>query len=108
VFDAPASFGKSIPAAIANVTSKPIKILVYSHTHKDHIGGSIAIKDIPGLQIVALDTVGEYLYEIKDPNRLLPNVTFKTQKTLTLGGKTVELTRHNYHLCAGSQIPDGC
>lgn len=97
VFDAPATFGKSIPAAIANVTSKPIKILVYSHAHKDHIGGSIAFKDIPGLQIVALDTVGEYLYEIKDPNRLLPNVTFKTQKTLTLGGNTVELTRHNYH-----------
>lgn len=97
VFDAPASFGKSIPAAIATVTGKPVKILVYSHTHKDHIGGSIAFKDIPGLQIVALDTVGEYLNEIKDPNRLLPNVTFKTHKTLTLGGKTVELTRHNYH-----------
>src|ERR1700741_5167095 len=37
VFDAPASFGKNIPSAIAKVTDKPIKILVYSHTHKDHI-----------------------------------------------------------------------
>src|SRR5208282_1051784 len=42
VFDAPASFGKSIPSAIANVTDKPIKMLIYSHVHKDHIGGSAA------------------------------------------------------------------
>ena len=97
VFDAPASFGKSIPSAIANVTDKPIKMLVYSHEHKDHIGGSAAFKNINGLQIVALDTVGDFLKEMKDPNRLLPNVTFKTEKTLTLGGQTVELTRHDYH-----------
>src|ERR1700680_5225834 len=30
VFDAPASFGKSIPSAIAKVTDKPIKMLIYS------------------------------------------------------------------------------
>src|SRR5580658_4185026 len=37
VFDAPATFGKDIPSAIAKVTGKPIKMLVYSHIHKDHI-----------------------------------------------------------------------
>jgi len=97
VFDAPASFGKNIPAAIAKVTDKPIKILVYSHSHKDHIGGSSAFKKIAGLQIVALDGVSDFLKEINDPDRLLPNVTFKSAKTLKLGGKTVELTAHHYH-----------
>src|SRR3984893_10981141 len=97
VFDAPASFGKSIPSAIAKVTGKPIKILVYSHTHKDHIGGSAAFKDIKGLQIVALDTVASFLKEMNDPNRLIPTVTFKSAKTITLGGKTVELSAHYYH-----------
>jgi len=97
VFDAPASFGKSIPSAIAKVTDKPIKVLVYSHIHKDHIGGSAAFKDIRGLQIVALDTVADFLTELKDPDRLLPTVTFKSAKTLALGGQTVELTRHEYH-----------
>src|SRR5580692_3266836 len=97
VFDAPASFGKSIPSAIAKVTDKPIKILVYSHTHKDHIGGSAAFKEIKGLQIVALDTVADFLKEMNDPSRLVPNVTFKIEKTISLGGKTVELTRHDYH-----------
>jgi flavorubredoxin len=97
VFDAPASFGKSIPSAIANVTDKPITMLVYSHAHKDHIGCSAAFKDIKDLKIVALDSVSDFLKEINDPNRLIPNVTFKTEKTLTLGGQTVELTRHAYH-----------
>lgn len=109
VFDAPASFGKSIPSAIAKVTDKPIKMLVYSHVHKDHIGGSAAFKNIKGLQIVGLDTVGDFLKEMNDPNRLLPTVTFKSAKTIKLGGKTVELTRHMYHSPEGDlfiYIPD--
>jgi glyoxylase-like metal-dependent hydrolase (beta-lactamase superfamily II) len=97
VFDAPASFGKSIPSAIAKVTNQPIKMLIYSHAHKDHIGGSAAFKSIPRLQIVALETVAEFLKGQNDPNRLVPTVTFKTSKTINLGGKTVELTRHDYH-----------
>jgi hypothetical protein len=55
VFDAPASYGKHIPEAVAKVTNKPIKMLVYSHIHKDHIGGSVAFKNIPDLEIIALD-----------------------------------------------------
>jgi len=97
VFDAPESFGKSIPSAIAKVTDKPIKMLIYSHIHRDHIGGSTAFKDIKGLRIVASNGVAEFLKEMKDPNRLLPNETFESQKTIKLGGKTVELTRHFYH-----------
>src|SRR6266404_3599720 len=97
VFDAPASFGKNIPLEVSKVTDKPIKMLIYSHSHKDHIGGSAAFKNIKDLKIVALEGVSDFLKEMRDPNRLLPNVTFKTAKTLTLGGKTVELTRHDYH-----------
>jgi glyoxylase-like metal-dependent hydrolase (beta-lactamase superfamily II) len=97
VFDAPASYGKHIPEAVAKVTSQPIKMLVYSHLHKDHIGGSIAFRNTPGLQIIALDTVSDFLKQVNDPNRLIPTETFKTSKTIKLGGKTVELTRHNYH-----------
>jgi glyoxylase-like metal-dependent hydrolase (beta-lactamase superfamily II) len=97
VLDAPASFGKNIPSAIATVTDKPIKMLVYSHVHKDHIGGAAAFKDIRGLQIVALDSVSDFLKEMNDPDRLLPNVTFKSAKTIKIGGKTIELTRRMYH-----------
>jgi len=97
VFDAPASFGKSIPLEVSKVTDKPIKMLVYSHSHKDHIGGSAAFKNIKDLKIVALEGVSDFLKEMNDPNRLVPNVTFKSEKTIKLGDKTVELTGHHYH-----------
>lgn len=101
VLDAPESFGKSIPAAIAKVTGQPIKYLVYSHAHKDHIGGSAAFKNIKGLKIVAVEGVAAILKEQNDPNRLAPNVVFADKETITLGGKTVELTRHFYHSVEG-------
>jgi len=115
VFDAPESFGKSIPSAIAKITDKPIKMLIYSHIHKDHIGGSAAFKDIKDLKIVATEGVSEFLKEQNDPNRLIPNVVFGAKKTITMGGKTVELTRHFYHfagrgpfhLRAPGEIHDG-
>jgi glyoxylase-like metal-dependent hydrolase (beta-lactamase superfamily II) len=97
VFDAPESFGKSLPAAIAKVTDKPIKILIYSHIHRDHIGGSTAFKDIKSLKIVALKSAADFLKESNDPERLIPTETFESKKTIRLGGKTVELTRHFYH-----------
>jgi glyoxylase-like metal-dependent hydrolase (beta-lactamase superfamily II) len=97
VFDAPETFGKYIPAEVAKVTKTPIKMLIYSHQHRDHLGGSPAFKNIKGLQIVATDGVAAYLKEQKDPERLIPNVTFDSEKTIKMGGKTVELTRHYYH-----------
>jgi glyoxylase-like metal-dependent hydrolase (beta-lactamase superfamily II) len=97
VFDAPESFGKSIPSAIAKVTDKPIKILIYSHIHRDHIGGSAAFKNIRGLEIVGCTGVADFLKKQSDPNRLVPNVTFDSEKTIKIAGKTIELTRHFYH-----------
>src|SRR5690348_15714577 len=37
VFDAPETYGAKIPSAIASVTNQPIKYLIYSHIHRDHI-----------------------------------------------------------------------
>jgi glyoxylase-like metal-dependent hydrolase (beta-lactamase superfamily II) len=97
VFDAPESFGAKISSAVASVTDKPIEMLIYSHIHKDHIGGSAALKDIKGLRIVASSGVAKFLTEQNDPNRLIPNEVFDSQKTIKMGGKTVELTVHHYH-----------
>jgi glyoxylase-like metal-dependent hydrolase (beta-lactamase superfamily II) len=104
VFDAPASFGKSLPSAIAKVTDRPIKMLIYSHVHKDHLGGSVAFKEVTGLKIVALDTVADFLGEMSDPQRLLPNETFASKKTVTLGGRAVELVRRSYHSNEGDLL----
>jgi glyoxylase-like metal-dependent hydrolase (beta-lactamase superfamily II) len=87
--------------SILNFKQAMLPILVYSHIHEDHIGGSAAFKNIKGLQIVALESVAAFLKEINDPNRLVPNVIFTSAKTITLGGKTVELKRHFYHSSEG-------
>jgi glyoxylase-like metal-dependent hydrolase (beta-lactamase superfamily II) len=97
VFDAPASFGKSIPLEVSKVTDKPIKMLIYSHSHKDHIGGSAAFKNIKDLKIIAPEGVSDFLKEMNDTNRLIPNATLKSEKTIKLSDKTVELTGHHYH-----------
>jgi len=97
VFDAPESFGSKIPSAIASVTNQPIKYLIYSHIHRDHIGGAPAFRNIKGLKIVALQGVSDFLKTQNDPERPVPDETFVSQRTIKLGGKTVELTRHFYH-----------
>ncbi len=98
IIDAPEGYASKIRAAVSDVTDQPITMLIYSHTHKDHIGGSAAFGDIDNLKIVALDSVAHFLKEKGDPNRLVPNVTFRNKKTIRLDDKTIELAQHrNYH-----------
>lgn len=110
VVDAPASYGHKIPGAIAKVTNQQVKMLVYSHAHKDHIGGSAAFSQFEHLDIVALDGVARFLAEKQDPNRLVPTVSFEGTKTMSMGGKTIELRQHrNYHSDEGDLfvfVPD--
>ena len=110
VIDAPETYAPKIRTAIAQATDQPIRMLIYSHAHKDHIGGSAAFADIDGLEIVALEGVEHFLAEKQDPNRLVPTVTFKDRKTITMGNKTIELTRaRNYHSDEGDMfiyVPD--
>ena len=94
VLDAPESYAAKIPAAIAQVTDEPIVMLVYTHAHKDHIGGSAAFAKIPGLKIVALHSVQEFLQEKQDPNRLVPTQTFADHKTLKIGDKKNRASPH--------------
>lgn len=75
---------------IRKITDKPIKYVVYSHNHHDHISGGDIFKG-DGVTFVAHENV---LKELGDhPNQVtpLPDVTFKDNYTLTLGGRTLEL-----------------
>jgi glyoxylase-like metal-dependent hydrolase (beta-lactamase superfamily II) len=104
VFDAPATYGAKIRTEIAAQTPQPITTLVYSHAHKDHIGGSAAFADIQGLEIVALTGVAKFLAEKKDPGRLLPTKTFDGQLVLNQGGTRIELRAAKYHSDEGDVI----
>jgi glyoxylase-like metal-dependent hydrolase (beta-lactamase superfamily II) len=104
VFDAPETYAAKIRAEIAAVTSQPITTLVYTHVHNDHIGGSAAFADVPGLEIVALTSVARFLEEKKDPDRLRPTRTFDDQLVLDRGGMRIELRGAHYHSDEGDLI----
>lgn len=104
VFDAPETYAAKIRAEITAVTSQPITTLVYTHIHKDHIGGSAAFTDIKGLEIVALRGVAEFLAEKNDPARLKPTRTFDDQLVLARGGTRIELRAAHYHSDEGDLI----
>src|SRR5437870_1706165 len=76
---------------IKKVTDKPVKYLIYSHHHYDHIAGGKAFKDA-GARIIAHKKVKERLAPLGDPNTVLPDETFDGKKTITLGGTTLELS----------------
>jgi glyoxylase-like metal-dependent hydrolase (beta-lactamase superfamily II) len=83
--------GAAYVAEIRKVTDKPIKYLVYSHHHYDHIAGGQAFKDA-GATIVSHSKAKERLAVLKDPNTPLPDETFAKSRTLKLGGTVLEMT----------------
>jgi glyoxylase-like metal-dependent hydrolase (beta-lactamase superfamily II) len=92
VVDAPPSYAANIPRAIAEVSSKSITHVVYSHSHADHIGGTKGLGGKP--VIIAHEETKKLLARAADPNRPLPTVTFRDRYTLRVGSKVLELSYH--------------
>ena len=78
---------------IKKVTDKPVKYLIYSHHHYDHIAGGQPFKDA-GAKIIAHRRAKERLEMVKDPSTPLPDEVFGDRRVITLGGTTLELTYH--------------
>lgn len=81
--------------AIKAVTDKPIKYVIYSHHHYDHIAGGKPFKEL-GATFISHRRAKERLLELKKQNALLPDVVIPDQvvdgsKTITLGGTKLEL-----------------
>jgi glyoxylase-like metal-dependent hydrolase (beta-lactamase superfamily II) len=83
--------GAQYVAEIRKVTDKPIRWLIYSHHHYDHIAGGQAFKDA-GARILAHRQARARLSKIQDPHTPLPDETMEGTRTLTLGGTSLELT----------------
>ena len=75
---------------IRKITQAPIKYLVYSHHHYDHIAGGRVFKEA-GAKVVAHKKAKERLAILKDPNTVIPDETVDRKKTIKLGGTTLEL-----------------
>ena len=76
---------------IKKVTSQPIKWVIYSHHHYDHIAGGKPFKDA-GAKFLAHKRAAERLKQINDPHTVLPDETVDTGRTITLGDTTLELS----------------
>lgn len=86
--------GQSYLDEIRKVTDKPVRYLIYSHHHFDHIAGGKAFKDA-GATFIAHRRAKERLEVLQDPHTVLPDeVVGDNGRTLTLGGTTLELTYH--------------
>jgi glyoxylase-like metal-dependent hydrolase (beta-lactamase superfamily II) len=78
---------------IRKVTSQPVRYLVYSHHHFDHIAGGKPFKDA-GAKVVAHRRAWERLNAIQDPHTVLPDEVVDDRAAIQLGGTTLELTYH--------------
>lgn len=96
-------------AAIRKTTDKPIRWVVNTHAHGDHYFGNAVFKREGATFIAHRDTAGmmkqhygleqkrrqgyfkQRGYDPKEVTLVLPDVTFDSNLTLTLGGRTVEL-----------------
>jgi glyoxylase-like metal-dependent hydrolase (beta-lactamase superfamily II) len=83
--------GQTYVDEIKKITNKPIKYLIYSHHHFDHIAGGKAFKDA-GATVIAHKRAKERLAVLKDPHTVIPDqVVGNGGRIIKLGGTTLEL-----------------
>jgi glyoxylase-like metal-dependent hydrolase (beta-lactamase superfamily II) len=96
VVDAPPALGPHMLSAIRSKTAEPIKYVIYSHSHFDHIGSGDIYPDT-AIRIAHAATA-ELLAGYADRRRPMPNVVFKDEYLLEVGDKKLELRyRGNIH-----------
>ena len=81
---------KLLRSEIRKVTDKPVKYVVYSHNHHDHISGGNIFKE-EGAKFVGHKNVLKELGDHPSPVTPLPDITFEDRYSLKLGSRTLEL-----------------
>ena len=77
-------------AEIRKITKAPIKYLVYSHHHFDHIAGGKPFKDA-GATVIAHRNAKTRLEALKNPDVVIPDVVVDDKYVINLGGTRLEL-----------------
>src|SRR5262249_2304344 len=76
--------------AIQAVTKAPIKYVIYSHSHFDHIAGGKPFRDL-GATFVAHTNAKARIAALKPDDVVIPDQVVDGKKNVTLGGTTLEL-----------------
>ena len=96
-----AQMGAKIKAAIARVSTKPIRLVINTHAHADHFGANELMAQ-GGAVVIGHDALrermakGQYLAAFNQtippsPPAALPTVTYADAMTIHFDGETVEL-----------------
>ncbi len=80
---------EAFKAAIAALTEQPVRYLIYSHDHADHASGGAVFAD--SATFVSHRDAAPKIASLNDPNTPTPQLTFDSEMTIELGGKTIEL-----------------
>lgn len=75
---------------IRNITDKPVKYVLYSHNHHDHISGGTVFNE-EGAKFIGHANIRKELGDHPSAVTPLPDITFEDSYTVKLGGRTVEL-----------------
>jgi glyoxylase-like metal-dependent hydrolase (beta-lactamase superfamily II) len=75
---------------IKKVTNQPVRYVIYSHHHFDHIAGGQPFKDA-GATFVAHKRAKDRLEQLQDPHVVIPDETVDDKRTISLGGTSLEL-----------------
>ena len=75
---------------IQKITKAPIRYVIYSHHHYDHIAGGKPFKDL-GARFIAHKNARARLAALKYPDVVIPDQTVDQKTTLRLGGTALEL-----------------
>ncbi len=82
--------GRSLQKAIREVSQLPVKFIIYSHGHHDHIGDANLFSR--EAQIIAQLETRKFLEGYKGSKQPLPNISFGTSYSINFGGINVELS----------------
>ena len=97
LFDAPPTIGHNLRRAVDEIAAaegatNTVTHLVYSHHHADHAGAAMLFGD--DLVRIGHEETRRLLRRDGDPARPAPEVTFRENYTLKVGGERVELVFH--------------
>ena len=74
---------------ITKLTDQPVRYVIYSHNHNDHITGGNVFAG--SATFVSHAAAREKILQAADPTTPVPDVTFSDRMSIDLGGKHVEL-----------------
>ena len=83
--------GQQYVDEIKKITDKPIKYLIYSHHHFDHIAGGKAFKDAGATFIAHKNATDAAQAAQRSAHRRCPTSRSATRQVIKLGGTTLEL-----------------